>query len=179
MNAKPNHLLLATIISITAATSAAGARFRAKTEFTLRLAHPHTEWWRCIRLSLLLLALPLPALTQSPLPDSFNPGPDGRVYALALQADGKILLGGHFGMLDGQSRYFIGRLNADGTLDSSFNPGPGGFGYDVYALALQTDGKILVGGEFRIGRLNADGTLDASFNPGANNSVYALALQAD
>jgi uncharacterized delta-60 repeat protein len=102
-----------------------------------------------------------------------------------LQADGKILVGGDFTTLGGQSRYYMGRLNADGSLDTSFNPGANN---GVYSLALQADGKILVGGNFgmlagqgrrNIGRLNADGTLDPSFNPGANDVVLSLALQAD
>ena len=119
---------------------------------------------------------------------SFNPGANNTVLSLALQADGKILVGGAFGTLGGQSRNSIGRLNADGTLDSTFNPGAGGGIYGVCSLAVQADGKILVGGDFTalggqsrnyIGRLNADGTADASFNPGANNGVSSLALQTD
>ena len=54
---------------------------------------------------------------------SFNPNPDGEVFALAVQADGKIVMGGRFGSLGGQTRYSLGRLYANGTLDSSFNPG--------------------------------------------------------
>src|SRR5712692_5434563 len=72
-------------------------------------------------------AFALAALAQSPLPDSFNPGADGgvqgSVLALAAQADGKILVGGFFATLGGQSRTNIGRLNADGTPDTSFTPG--------------------------------------------------------
>ena len=121
-------------------------------------------------------------------PDSFNPGAGGEVDAMAVQADGKILVGGRFFTLGGQSRYYIGRLNADGTLDTGFNPGAGGGYVIVYCFALQADGKILVGGWFTtlggqsrnyIGRLNADGTLDTSFNPGAYFIVYSLAVEAD
>jgi uncharacterized delta-60 repeat protein len=127
------------------------------------------------------------------LDSGFNPGAGGfsepDVYSLAVQADGKILVGGWFTSLGGQTRNYIGRLNADGTVDSGFNPGAGGFSYpDVYSLAVQAGGKILVGGYFTtlggqtrnyIGRLNADGTVDSGFNPGANNYVFSLALQAD
>ena len=69
--------------------------------------------------------------------------------------------------------------------DPGFNPGASS---DVFSLAVQADGKILVGGNFTtlggqtrnyIGRLNADGTLDSGFNPGASSSVYSLAVQAD
>jgi uncharacterized delta-60 repeat protein len=119
---------------------------------------------------------------------TFNPGANNFVYSLALQADGKILVGGVFSTLGGQSRSNIGRLNADGTVDAAFNPGSIWASSCVNSLALQADGKILVGGQFtmlggqnrsNIGRLNADGTVDATFNPGADNAVNSLALQAD
>ena len=123
--------------------------------------------------------------SQLPIPDDFNPGASSYVYSVALQADGKILVGGNFTTLGGQTRNYLGRLSADGTVDTSFNPGTGSY---VYSVALQPDGKILVGGSFttlggqtrnRIGRLNSDGTLDTSFDPGASASVCSLALQAD
>ncbi len=129
------------------------------------------------------------AFAQSPLPDDFNPGADGRVRSLAVQPDGKILVSGMFETLGGQPRDFLGRLNADGTLDTTFHPGADGW---VNSLVVQTDGKILVGGEFStlggqpcnfLGRLNADGTLDLTFNPGRGGSeyfiVHSLAVQAD
>jgi uncharacterized delta-60 repeat protein len=116
-------------------------------------------------------------------------GANYAVRALALQPDGKLLIGGDFTTYNGTPRNLIARLNADGSLDASFNPGSGA-NFEVHALALQSDGKVLIGGTFtsyngtprnRIARLNADGSLDASFNPGtgANSSVYALALQPD
>jgi uncharacterized delta-60 repeat protein len=130
-----------------------------------------------------------PAAAQSPYPDSFNPGANGDVSSLAVQPDGKILVGGYFTTLGGQMRNNIGRLNADGTLDTGFDPGAGGVDYSfVYSLAVQADGKILVGGYFTtlggqtrnyLARLNADGTLDGGFNPGADNTVSSLAVQAD
>ena len=129
------------------------------------------------------------------LDTSFNPGANSYIYALVVQPDGKILVGGSFTMLGGGGtgtimRNYIGRLNADGSLDTSFDPGANGA---VVALAVQADGKILVGGVFttlggggtgtatvnRIGRLNPDGSLDTSFNPGANGSVYTLGVQPD
>lgn len=105
------------------------------------------------------------------------------VSSLAIQADGKVLAAGTFTNLCGQARTNIGRLNADGTLDASFNPGSDSI---LSALALQADGKIIVGGSFsrlggelrsRLARLNSDGTLDPTFNPGANDAVRCLALQ--
>ncbi len=126
------------------------------------------------------------------LDNTFNPGVAGSfpyVLCLAVQADGKILVGGTFTALAGQPRIGIGRLNADGSLDDTFNSGAGGIYPFVIGLSVQTDGRILVGGEFTmlagqtrsgIGRLNADGTLDNTFNPGALPPfVYSLAVQPD
>ena len=120
---------------------------------------------------------------------TFDPGANGSVLALAVQADGKILVGGDFTLLGGGTRNRIARLNPDGSLDTGFNPGANGI---VTALALQADGKILIGGEFtgvgggagtttrhNLGRLNPDGTVDTNFNPGANSLVYAMAVQPD
>ena len=140
--------------------------------------------------------------------------------------------------LGGQSRNNLGRLNADGTLDTGFDPGADG---EVYSLVVQADGKILVGGWFttgwpeprapwpaqcrwhagpelqsgrpavlimhtslpwpcrpmerfwweaifttlggqnreNIGRLNADGTVDTGFDPRANGGVNSLVVQGD
>ena len=79
------------------------------------------------------------------LDTGFNPNADGYVYSIALQADGKILIGGCFTTIGGVTRNRIARLNADGTLDTGFNPNANGH---VYSIALQADGKILVGGDF-------------------------------
>jgi uncharacterized delta-60 repeat protein len=117
--------------------------------------------------------------------DAFNPGINYSVNALAVQADGKVLLAGDFTSLGGQSRSNIGRVFSDGTPDSTFNPGVNS---SLYSLAVETDAKIIVGGSFGriggqlrnyIGRLNTDGTLDSGFNPGANLAVQSLAVQAD
>ncbi len=95
------------------------------------------------------------------------------IYSISLQADGKILIGGQFTVVNGQSRNAVARLNADGSLDASFNPA---FGSTIVRRVIQQpDGKILVGGSFsgvngfnrtNLVRLNADGTLDATFNAG-------------
>ena len=109
--------------------------------------------------------------------------------AMALQPDGKILMGGDFTVVKETSRNGIARLHANGTLDGTFNPGSGANGL-VDSVVVQLDGKILIGGTFttvngtnrnRIARLNADGSLDDSFNPGtgANGTVRSMALQSD
>jgi uncharacterized delta-60 repeat protein len=132
------------------------------------------------------------------LDSSFTPDAGGRdsaydppeALAIAVQTDGKILVGGVFTGLGGATRNYIGRLNANGSVDVAFDPGTDSF---VYAIVVQPDGKILVGGRFgrlggggigtttrnNIGRLNADGSLDTSFNPGANSYVHTFAVQPD
>ena len=105
--------------------------------------------------------------------------------AIAVQADGKILVGENFGNATGQTyASTLIRLNPDGSLDDSFNTG--GLGsYDGFCLALQSDGKILIAGELEKGaamtRLNVDGSIDASFNVKFNYFafVYGLAQQPD
>lgn len=132
------------------------------------------------------------------LDTSFNPGGTGvggTVSALALQPDGKIVVGGFLRVYNGNAAApdMVLRLNADGSLDATFNPGGSGFDNGVRALALQADGRILVGGGFSsyngnvaapdfLLRLNANGSLDTSFNNGrasANSNVYDLAVQPD
>jgi uncharacterized delta-60 repeat protein len=126
------------------------------------------------------------------LDTSFNPGSgfDDGVNSIAIQSDGKIIVGGEFWSFNGIERNNIARLNPDGTLDTSFNPGTGFEGLYIYSIAIQGDGKIIVGGEFwsyngtarnYIARLNADGSLDTSFNPGSGFDLYvnSISIQSD
>ncbi len=76
-----------------------------------------------------------------------------RIAALALQPDGKLLVGGGFTSVDGAARRAIVRLNPDGRVDPTFNPGTGPDGV-VYALALQPDGNVIIAGDFN----NVSGT---------------------
>ncbi len=131
---------------------------------------------------------------------TFNPNLTGslqpQVYSIVLQADGRILIGGRFTTVQptgatAVTRRNLVRLNANGSVDPTFDPNPNGL---VLAVALHVQGKILVGGGFttlqpngaaaattrnRIARLNADGTVDTEFNPDANNAVTSLAVQRD
>ena len=129
------------------------------------------------------------------LDTTFNPGsgPINYVYSTAVQPDGKIFIGGIFTNYSGTIRPGIARLNSDGTLDTTFNPGFGGV--TVYAISLLNDGKIIIGGDFssfnsvsgynRIARLNSDGSIDTTFNPGSGvgnttgEAVKAVAVQSD
>ena len=72
---------------------------------------------------------------------------NGSVLAIDLQSDNKILIGGSFTEINGVARNRVARLNSDGSLDLSFNPSDGA-DVTVWDLALQPDGKILIGGGF-------------------------------
>jgi uncharacterized repeat protein (TIGR01451 family)/uncharacterized delta-60 repeat protein len=116
-------------------------------------------------------------------------GANGFLYALALQPDGRLLIGGDFTTFNGLPRHRLARLDANGQLDSVFDPGTGASD-PVRGLALQADGRVIVGGPFTnlggfarrgIGRLNVDGTVDETFDPGAgaDNPVAAMAIHQD
>ncbi|MCX6824098.1 MAG: delta-60 repeat domain-containing protein, partial [candidate division SR1 bacterium] len=119
------------------------------------------------------------------IPAGFDQDPN----AMVIQSDGKIVIGGMFNSYQGITTNKIIRLNSDGTKDSSFIMGSG-FNDMVWALALQSDGKIIVGGMFtnysgvtanRIIRLNSDGTKDNTFNigSGCNDMVKQIIIQSD
>jgi uncharacterized delta-60 repeat protein len=112
------------------------------------------------------------------------------VDEILFQPDGKIICGGLFTRYRGTTGINnIIRLNTDGSRDTGFTIGTG-FNGRVRGLALQTDNKIVVVGEFttysgvsknRIVRLNTDGTIDTSFTIGTgfNNAAYAVEIQPD
>jgi len=127
------------------------------------------------------------------LNSSFNPelapAPgSGYLSSIAVQPDGKMLIGGYFTAVNGTNRNNVARLDANGSLDSSFNPGTGADAV-VRSIALQSDGKIIIGGDFftvnevqrsSIARLKPDGTLDSSFQPGQGmGPISSLVFQAD
>ncbi|WP_129672020.1 hypothetical protein [Candidatus Chloroploca sp. Khr17] len=111
-------------------------------------------------------------------------GADGAVYALAQQADGKILLGGMFRNFNGATASRIARLESDGSRDATFVVNAND---DVYAIAVQPDGKIVFGGAFNavndvtrfaLARVQPDGTLD-DLNPGMFYEVKSILALAD
>jgi len=125
------------------------------------------------------------------------------VRKIARQPDGKMIIAGLFDTYNGMPRRSLARVNPDGSLDPSFDPVALGFAnvlnsfVSEFPLALQLDGKILVGGgRVMIGvvgifpvmaRLNHDGTLDGTFDTGDGGAfdtvetgqVNAISLQAD
>ena len=120
-------------------------------------------------------------------------GANDYVVSIAIQSDGKIVLGGGFTTWNGTTVGRIVRLNSDGTRDTAFTTNNGtGASSAVQSITLQSDGKILVGGSYtswngttvnRIVRLNSDGTRDTTFTTntgtGANDSVDLIAIQSD
>ena len=125
------------------------------------------------------------------LDTSFNAQLNGfsSVWAVTLQSDGRILIGGDFTSVLGNPINRIARLNSDGTFDFSFNPGTG-MNNSVRAITVQPDGRIIVGGNFttvnnqlrsRIIRLTDTGAIDPAFNAAASldSWVNAIVLQAD
>lgn len=129
---------------------------------------------------------------------SFSPSAsynDFGAMAVALQSDGKLVAVGNVGDPFGNNAFGAVRFNPDGSLDSSF--GSGGlamatFYYweqaDARAVAIQPDGKIVVGGsaagQFVLARFNPDGTLDGTFGSGgiarpAFGHAYTVTLQGD
>ena len=125
-------------------------------------------------------------------------GANNSIGALAVQTDGKIIVGGSFTSWNGTTTTRIARLNSDGTLDTTFTTNTGtGANSTVQSIAIQSDGKIVIGGVFTtfdgtdtrgLARLNSDGLLDTAFDTvidfGTNDAttvaqVSTIAIQSD
>ncbi len=166
----------------------------------------HAVVWRSIRLVVLACWLFRGrGETNGSLDLSFDPGTgaDGPVFKAVFQPDGKLIVVGAFTNFNGISRRGIARLQENGAIDPSFDPGTGSDGPTVWwaltptvrAVVLQSDGKIVIGGDFtsfdgvpcrHLARLNSDGSVDtefvASVEPeyeGSPETVHALSLQSD
>ena len=129
--------------------------------------------------SVLALTLPLSYAAPGDVDLSFDPGSsvNGAVNAIAVQSDRKLMIGGSFTSVHGAMRSCLARLNSDGSTDPSFPSDLGLVGkyYStpvVNCVALQDDGRILIGSAFistngiartNIARLNPDGSVDDSF----------------
>jgi len=105
-------------------------------------------------------------------------GSDGRgvgvgITTMALQADGKILIGGGNLFVSNTMYSGIVRLDTNAALDLTFQPGSGASNGDVFTIGFQSTGQIIVGGSFTgfngvsdsyLARLNSDGSVDTAFN---------------
>lgn len=125
--------------------------------------------------------------------------------SVALQSDGKIVAAGYTTILGIRANFAVARYNSNGSLDNTFGTGgkvsdSAGYENSAYAMALQSDGKIIVAGtssvysttvgdvyRFVLLRYNTNGTLDNTFDgdgrvlcdSGKNRDAFALAIQAD
>ena len=125
-----------------------------------------------------------PLLADGDLDSTFNASVTegtGYVSKTVVQPDGKIIAVGYFQRVNGIRKSSITRLNADGTLDTSFITGTGITQQASFpVVALQPDGKILIGGVYiyngqainALARLNSDGSLDSTFN--AWGGIFSL-----
>ena len=121
---------------------------------------------------------------------SVGTGFNATVRSIAVQNDGKILVGGDFTQYQGVTQNYLVRLSDSGSVDASFITGSGPDD-SVYTILLQTDQKILIGGDFdyydsnltgKIARLTTAGFFDTNFDTGFlgfNNTVYTIALLTD
>ncbi|HPO09275.1 MAG TPA: hypothetical protein PLZ55_11450, partial [bacterium] len=112
---------------------------------------------------------------------SVNTGSHGNGF-IAVQTDGKVLIGGYADDTNNVRDFGIARVNTDGSLDTTFSGDGkvlvdvGGSSDELYGLAVQSDGKIVAVGvayDFGIVRLNSDGSLDTTFGNGGKN-LYEL-----
>ncbi len=116
--------------------------------------------------------------------------PDGPVRTMLLQPDHKLVIAGEFSRIGAVTRHQVARLLPDGTLDESFDPGSGAMLSTnrglVYALGLQSQGKLLIGGTFdsfsgaakyHLARLETNGAVDLSFTPPFLSASYVTPLR--
>lgn len=121
----------------------------------------------------------------------FTPSTTYSIYDIKVITDGSILLSGWFTKYNNVSTNYFLKLNSNGTLDTSFNVGGSGFDFWVDNSLVQSDGKIIVTGNFntyngvsasKIVRLNSDGSRDTTFNIGTGfggGAVDGSELQSD
>src|SRR5262249_27806631 len=119
--------------------------------------------------------------TNGQVINNFLPGLTDGAFAVVVQSDGKIVAGGTTGGDGGPGDFdhvALARYNSNGSLDTTF--GSNGFvGNDlntvtVTDLALQSDGKIIVGISNYIGRYNSNGTLDTTFAPSSSTPGFVV-----
>jgi uncharacterized delta-60 repeat protein len=128
------------------------------------------------------------------LDEVLNPNVDGAVQAIAVDRDGRIVIGGTFGRVDPAGSEFnrrrIARLHANGALDVNFNPSSSG---SITSLVIQPNSPgqpetIVAGGSFlniggtttsRLVRLDDSGAVIQDYDPGFDSTVESLTRQSD
>lgn len=120
-----------------------------------------------------------------------DPKTNGAVHAVAIQSDGKIIIAGDFTTVSPNgggpvTRNRIARFNANGTLDTGFNPNVNAI---IQALAVQDDGAVIIGGDFtdigggttrtRLARLDVTTGAPDSWDPNVDGTVYAILIDDD
>jgi uncharacterized delta-60 repeat protein len=115
-------------------------------------------------------------------------GPNGQVYAMAVDPDNKVVIAGNFGAYNGTTRLRVARVNTDGSNDVNFTPGTGANAL-IWDVKRTSGGQYYIAGNFttfsgstrtRVARLNSNGALDANFDPGIgpNAQVRSVATQS-
>ncbi len=129
---------------------------------------------------------------------TWNPAPNGRVTALALDSHGALYVGGMFTNIGGVTRNSLAKVSTagSGTIDPVWDPNltalPGVMGarWPVADLAFNSQGSLFVGGQFTsvgglprngLAKLASDGVgaVDASWNPQPNGLVTGLIARPD
>lgn len=115
--------------------------------------------------------------TDGTVDNTFNvgTGPNAEIRKIKIQSDNKIIITGSFTTFNGVDKRSIVRLNADGSVDNTFDVGTGLSSSGVEKILIQSDGKIILLGSFftynsiqhqGIVRLNVNGTIDTTYNTG-------------
>ncbi len=106
-------------------------------------------------------------------------------FSIVVDSINRIIVGGDFTSYNGQNVGRLMRLKENGNIDTSFNSGGVGFNNVVYALKLDNQENIFVGGTFisyngttvnRVAKLTSNGTLDSSFSVGTGPNLLVKCL---
>jgi uncharacterized delta-60 repeat protein len=141
-----------------------------------------------------IIRLNIDGTTDTSFLNNIGTGANSHVLAIAIQPDGKIIVGGGFTTFNNVSANRIIRINSDGTSDTTFNSTIGTGASDfVRAIAIESDTNIIIAGDFvtfnsatvnKMVRLSSSGIQDTSFttNIGSgplNREIYSIAIQPD
>lgn len=117
-------------------------------------------------------------------------GANAGINELIIQPDDKLIVAGLFTNFNGTSAGRIIRLLPEGEIDTTWITSGGGADVDIRGLALQPDGKVLIGGIFsnyngvpanRLVRLDSVGNIDPTFvaGTGPNNEVQGITVNSN